>query len=138
MTLPPLPPSLPRLPPPHTWHPPLWIGFLGVDGIQDGQEKQVAPHVLHFHPVLIPIPAVRQRHRVSHGIRSHLPLLPFFALPQIFMFQLLRGLAYCHRRKILHRDLKPQNLLINEKGELKLADFGESQSPQGWAGSRGP
>ena len=40
------------------------------------------------------------------------------------MFQLLRGLAYCHKRRVLHRDLKPQNLLISEKGELKLADFG--------------
>lgn len=41
---------------------------------------------------------------------------PACALPQSFMYQLLKGLAFCHSRNVLHRDLKPQNLLINRVG----------------------
>ncbi|GER42985.1 mitogen-activated protein kinase 1 [Striga asiatica] len=41
-----------------------------------------------------------------------------------FIFQLLRGLKYLHSANILHRDLKPGNLLINSNCHLKICDFG--------------
>lgn len=38
--------------------------------------------------------------------------------------QLLQGLAYLHHKSVLHRDLKGSNILLNNAGQLKLADFG--------------
>ncbi|KXT17195.1 hypothetical protein AC579_344 [Pseudocercospora musae] len=41
-----------------------------------------------------------------------------------FTHQLLSGIKYCHSHRVLHRDLKPQNLLIDKEGNLKIGDFG--------------
>ncbi|TKY57093.1 Cyclin-dependent kinase C-1 [Spatholobus suberectus] len=53
-----------------------------------------------------------------------------FTVPQIkcYMRQLLTGLHYCHVNQVLHRDIKGSNLLIDNEGNLKLADFGLARS----------
>ena len=47
--------------------------------------------------------------------------------------QLLHGAHYMHRNKVIHRDLKGANLLINKKGQLKIADWGLACS---WDGEK--
>lgn len=46
-----------------------------------------------------------------------------FAIKSI-MYQILTGVKYMHSKKVFHRDLKPQNILINSAGNVKIADFG--------------
>ena len=50
------------------------------------------------------------------------PLQP--QLVKSYLYQILLAIKYCHSKRILHRDLKPQNLLIDKNGIIKVGDFG--------------
>lgn len=65
-------------------------------------------------------------HAAARRLEGHTD--PRLGLPEplvmSYLRQLLEGIAYCHKHRVLHRDLKPQNLLIDSTGLIKLADFG--------------
>ncbi|KAL4877474.1 mitogen-activated protein kinase mpkC [Aspergillus karnatakaensis] len=65
-----------------------------------------------------------------HRLLSAKPLEGKFV--QYFTYQILRGLKYIHSAGVIHRDLKPGNILINENCDLKICDFGLArlQEPQ--------
>lgn len=63
--------------------------------------------------------------RTHSRTRQNLPMI----LVKLYMYQLFRSLNYIHSMDICHRDIKPQNLLLNpETGVLKLCDFGSAKS----------
>ena len=46
-------------------------------------------------------------------------------LVQSYMYQMLEGMAFIHANRVLHRDLKPQNILVeSDTNTIKIADFG--------------
>ena len=51
---------------------------------------------------------------------------------QFFLYQILRGMKYMHSACILHRDLKPRNLLVNSDCDLKICDFGLARASLDW------
>ena len=57
-------------------------------------------------------------------LKQPMPMLQI----KLYMYQLLRSLMYIHSVGICHRDIKPQNLLLNPStGVLKLCDFGSAK-----------
>jgi glycogen synthase kinase 3 beta len=66
-------------------------------------------------------------HRVARHYSKSKQTIPFVYI-KLYLYQLFRSLAYIHSQGICHRDIKPQNLLLDpETAVLKLCDFGSAK-----------
>ncbi|XP_064540217.1 cyclin-dependent kinase 1-like [Drosophila montana] len=68
---------------------------------------------------------------LSMDLRQYINALPTNQLMDTklvcsYLYQMTSAILYCHRRRVMHRDLTPQNLLIDSHGHIKVADFGLS------------
>lgn len=58
---------------------------------------------------------------LAQFLEKHSPVLPEIAC--LVIADILSALEHAHSKKIIHRDIKPQNIIINKEGQIKLADF---------------
>ncbi|XP_070202652.1 glycogen synthase kinase-3 beta-like isoform X2 [Littorina saxatilis] len=66
-------------------------------------------------------------YRVARHYSKSKQTIPILYI-KLYMYQLFRSLAYIHSQGVCHRDIKPQNLLLDpETGVLKLCDFGSAK-----------
>ncbi|XP_072312614.1 serine/threonine-protein kinase NLK [Eucyclogobius newberryi] len=78
------------------------------------------PHIDYFEEIYVVTELMQSDlHKI---IVSPQPLSADHA--KVFLYQILRGLKYLHSAGILHRDIKPGNLLVNSNCVLKICDFG--------------
>ncbi|CAJ1952132.1 unnamed protein product [Sphenostylis stenocarpa] len=90
------------------------------------------PNVVRFHGCFekpIGELAILMEYMDGGSLETALATHGKFSEEKLFLVarSILNGLAYLHAHNIVHRDIKPGNILVNTKGEVKIADFGVSK-----------
>ncbi|XP_062999989.1 calcium/calmodulin-dependent protein kinase kinase 2 isoform X2 [Elgaria multicarinata webbii] len=134
--------GFPRRPPPRGAKPPL-EGFCQPKGPIEQVYQEIAILKKLDHPNVVKLVEV-----LDDPSEDHLYMVfelvkkgPVMEVPNLkplnedqarFYFQdLIKGIEYLHYQKIIHRDVKPSNLLVGEDGHIKIADFGVSNEFKG-------
>jgi serine/threonine-protein kinase len=91
------------------------------------------------HPHIIPIYAVRERSPLLYFVMKFVagqsldPIMKKGALPiplaRVVLAQAASALGYAHRRGVIHRDVKPANIMLDDDGWVVVTDFGIAKVP---------
>ncbi|XP_075938920.1 serine/threonine-protein kinase NLK isoform X2 [Anarhichas minor] len=96
------------------------LSFFKHENVLSALDILQPPHIDYFEEIYVVTELMQSDlHKI---IVSPQPLSSDHA--KVFLYQILRGLKYLHSAGILHRDIKPGNLLVNSNCVLKICDFG--------------
>jgi len=105
------------------------------EGIAERFKREARTAAALSHPHIIPIYAVRESENILYFVMKYVPgrtlesvidelgRLPF-AMVQTILSQVGNALGYAHRRGVVHRDVKPGNIMLDEEGWAVVTDFG--------------
>ncbi|CAM8932897.1 unnamed protein product [Rhodiola kirilowii] len=92
------------------------------------------PNILKIHEVMATKTKIYLVMELAEGGELHSKIARRGRLTEAaarkYFQQLVSALRFCHRHGVAHRDMKPQNLLLDKDGNLKIADFGLSALPE--------
>lgn len=104
-----------------------------AQGIPSATLREIALLRSIDHPNIVRLLKVEQDEKYTYSIFEHLDYSLAYVIREgmdpknvkMFMRHMLSAIEYCHARNIMHRDLKPDNMMINaERNVLKVVDFG--------------
>lgn len=117
----------------------LQIRLVGSDPEQFRKEAQAIASLVHPHIIRVldfgiedEVPFLVMDYAPGDTLRSHHPRGTCVPLASIVSYvkQITEALQYAHDKKLIHRDVKPENMLVGQNGEILLSDFGLVLSAQ--------